>query len=110
MALAVEDRKDYDKVKSTILKVYELVPEAYRQRFRTWRKRERQSHMEVGRELTAHFDRWCAASNVSTLEELRDLILLEQFKNIVTDSIATYINENKPFTVAEVKCWQMNLC
>lgn len=101
MALTVEDRKDYDKVKSTILRVYELVPEAYRQRFRSWRRGERQTHVEVGRELTAHFDRWCAASNVSTFEELRDLILLEQFRNIVTDNIATYINENKPGTVAE---------
>lgn len=79
MALTVEDRKDYYKVKSTILKVYELVPEAYRQRFRNWRKEDRQTHVEVGRELTVHFDQWCAASNVSTFEELQDLILLEQF-------------------------------
>lgn len=26
---------------------------------------------------------------------------MEQFRNIVTDNIATYINENKPGTVAE---------
>ncbi|KAL0165843.1 hypothetical protein M9458_037687, partial [Cirrhinus mrigala] len=37
-ALTMEDRKDYDKVKVAILKAYELVPEAYRQRFRSWRK------------------------------------------------------------------------
>lgn len=64
MVLTVEDRKDYDKLKSTILRVYELVPEVYRQHFRNWKRGERQTHVEVGRELNAHFDRWCAASNV----------------------------------------------
>lgn len=90
MALTVEDRKDYYKVKSTILKVYESVQEAYHQRFRNWQRGERQTHVEVGRELTAHFDRLCAISNVSTFEEFQDLILLEQFRNIVTDNVATY--------------------
>ncbi|RXN38034.1 Retrovirus-related Pol poly from transposon [Labeo rohita] len=69
-ALTMEDRKDYDKVKVAILKAYELVPEAYRQRFRSWRKDD--------------------------FEKLRDLIILEQFKNIVPEYIATYINEKKP--------------
>ncbi len=32
-ALTMEDRKNYDKVKVAILKAYELVPEAYHQRF-----------------------------------------------------------------------------
>lgn len=71
--------------------MYKLVPEAYHQRFKNWQRKERQTHVEVGRELTAHFDPWCAASNVSTFEELRDLVLLEQFRNIVTDNVATYI-------------------
>lgn len=36
--MSVEDSLSYEKVKSAILRVYELVPEAYRQRFRTLRK------------------------------------------------------------------------
>lgn len=36
--LSVEDGLDYDKVKNTIWRVYELVPEAYRQRFRNLKK------------------------------------------------------------------------
>nr|XP_055071458.1 uncharacterized protein LOC129451930 [Misgurnus anguillicaudatus] len=100
-ALPMEDRRDYDKVKVTILKAYELVPEAYRQRFRNWRKGERQTHSEVVRELVSHFDRWCTASDVDNFESLRDLIILEQFKNIVPDYIATYINEKKPNDAVE---------
>ena len=34
IALSSEQRADYDVVKQTVLKAYELVPEAYRQKFR----------------------------------------------------------------------------
>ncbi|KAL1279658.1 hypothetical protein QQF64_014258 [Cirrhinus molitorella] len=48
-ALTMEDRKDYNKVKGAILKAYELVPEAYRQRFRGWSVfGDHQTHSELG--------------------------------------------------------------
>ncbi|KAJ8029613.1 hypothetical protein HOLleu_29053 [Holothuria leucospilota] len=37
-ALSIEDSMDYDKVKKAIFQAYELVPEAYRQKFRKYRK------------------------------------------------------------------------
>lgn len=37
-ALSLEDNLDYDVIKTEILRAYELVPEAYRQRFRNQRK------------------------------------------------------------------------
>ena len=39
-ALATEQSPHYDIVKRTILKAYELVPEAYRQKFRSYKKYE----------------------------------------------------------------------
>ncbi|KAL0147780.1 hypothetical protein M9458_056923, partial [Cirrhinus mrigala] len=38
VALAPAERKKYNTVKQAVLKCYALVPEAYRQRFRNWRK------------------------------------------------------------------------
>lgn len=101
IALPGSDRKVYTKVKDAVLKAYELVPEAYRIRFRNWEKREKQTYMEVARELKGHFNRWCTAGGVSTFEELTSLIVLEQFRNILPDRIATYINEHKVKTAAE---------
>lgn len=40
-ALSFIESQNYESVKSAVLKIYELVPEAYRQRFRTWRKTDR---------------------------------------------------------------------
>ncbi len=39
-SMSIDDCRDYDKVKSVILKAYECVPEAYRLRFRLQLKRK----------------------------------------------------------------------
>lgn len=100
-ALSQVDCEDYDTVKSAVLKSYELVPEAYRQKFRTLVKGFNQVHVEFARELTTAFNRWCMASEVSSLDELSNLIVLEQFKNTVPPHIALYINEQKADTVTK---------
>lgn len=46
----LEHSSNYDEVKTSILRVYELVPEAYRQHFRQHRKSERQTYVEFVRE------------------------------------------------------------
>ncbi|KAK0153503.1 Retrovirus-related Pol polyprotein from transposon 412 [Merluccius polli] len=101
VALTPADRKVYDIVKQAVLKCYELIPEAYRQRFRDWRKGEEQTHTEVARELSSFFNRWLAAEGVETFDALRDLLILEQFKNILPERITVYVNEHEVKTVAE---------
>ena len=93
--LSVTDSLSYQSVKDAVLKVYERVPEAYRQRFRDGRKEDKQSYLEFSRELVITFNRWRTASSVETFEELCDLVLLEQFKSSVPCPIATYITEQQ---------------
>lgn len=100
-SMSVEDCKSYEKVKTTVLKAYELVAEAYRQKFRGWRKIGEQTHVEFARDLGLHFNRWCRAANVETFSTLCDLIVLEQFKQAVPDNIATYITERNVITPNE---------
>ena len=47
--LSVEHSSSYDTIKEIILKGYELVPEAYRQKFRNCRKQMGQTHVELAR-------------------------------------------------------------
>lgn len=61
-ALSFEDSLDYDVVKVTVLRAYELVPEAYRQRFRLHAKTSKQTYVEFGREKRALFEKWCLSS------------------------------------------------
>lgn len=55
VALSASQRKNYASVKGAILKAFELVPEAYRQKFRNWRKGDGQTHIDLARELTGFF-------------------------------------------------------
>ena len=59
--LPLDQSSDYDTVKNLILKAYELVPEAYRQKFRNCRKEHDQTHVEFARTKEQLFDRWCSS-------------------------------------------------
>ena len=76
--LSLEQSSDYDKVKELILKSYEPVPEAYRQKFRDCRKEHDQTHVEFARTKEQLFDRWCSSKKVgSDHAKLRQLMLVE---------------------------------
>ena len=49
-SLSVEQSSNYEHVKEAILKAYELVPEAYRQKFRNYLKYDSKTHVEFERE------------------------------------------------------------
>lgn len=101
MALSAAERKNYQCVKEAVLRAFEQVPEYYGQRFRNWRKSDRQTYAEVARDLVSFFKRWCSSVNCEMHEDLVHLMILEQFKNIVPDRLATYVNEHKIKTVTE---------
>ncbi|KAJ8044116.1 hypothetical protein HOLleu_11494 [Holothuria leucospilota] len=101
-ALSIEDSMDYDKVKRAILQAYELVPEAYRQKFRKYRKADTQTYVEFAYQKERHFDRWCASKKVSTCNTLRQLMLVEEFKRCLNDNIKTHLEENKADKLSEV--------
>ena len=99
-AMSIEHSSKYDLVKKAILKAYELVPEAYRQNFRNYKKVDKQTYTEFAREKEALLDRWCASKEVAKdFEKLRQLILVEEFKACVPTSIKTYIDEQKATTL-----------
>ena len=68
-ALQISECVEYNCVKNAILKAYELVPEAYHQKFRNYRKQESQTHVEFANEKEEYFDRWYnSGKEVQTLE------------------------------------------
>ena len=74
---AVEQSSSYDTVKELILKAYELVPEAYRQKFRNCKKENEQTHVEFARTKEQLFDRWRSSKKIgSDHEKLRQLMLV----------------------------------
>ena len=98
--LSLEQSSDYDKVKELILKAYELVPEAYRQKFRNCRKENDQTHVEFARTKEQLFDRWCSSKKIgSDYPKLRQLMLVEEFKRCINSDVKSFIDEKEVETL-----------
>ncbi len=82
-ALSISQCRDYEFVKERILQAYELVPEAYRQRFRNLVKQDGKTYVEFAREKETAYDRWLLSMRVSDFEKLCQLMLVEEFKSSV---------------------------
>ena len=94
--LPTENCADYDLVKAAVLINFELVPEAYRQKFRTQRKTENQSYVEFLREKENALDKWCDSKRIDgDAEKLRQLILAEEFLNCVPEEVRVHLSERK---------------
>ena len=101
-ALSVEDATDYEVVKKAILSAYELVPEAYRQKFRHLRKTESQTYVEFAHDKEVYFERWCTSMTVNgDYKKLKDLVLVEEFKRCISDDLKSYLDEKDAVTVQQ---------
>jgi len=87
------ERCDYDKVKLAIQTAFELVPEAYRQQFRVLHKTENQTHVEFLRDKERQFNKWCNSRNVDTFDSLKNLVLLEDFKDNVQKGVKVHLDD-----------------
>ncbi|XP_076038313.1 uncharacterized protein LOC143023610 [Oratosquilla oratoria] len=77
---ALEDAqaKDYDMVKTAILRACELVPELYRIKFRNLRKQPNISHVEFSREKRLLWDQWLRSNKINKdFDRLAELLLVE---------------------------------
>ena len=98
--LTVQQSSSYDTVKELILKAYELVPEAYRQKFRNCKKENEQTHVEFARTKEQLFDRWCSSKKIgSDHEKLRQLMLVEEFKRCINSDIKSFLDEKQVKTL-----------
>ena len=95
-ALPVDQSTDYKSVKQVILKAYELIPEAYRQKFRNCRSQEGHTYVEFAKEKETLFDRWCISKEIDQdFGKLRQLVLIEEFKRCIAPEVRTHLDERK---------------
>ena len=95
--LHVEGSEKFENVKEAILNAYEKVPVAYKQKFRSQRKKFCQTYVEFAHAKQRSFDQWCHAMNVQKdYENLRQIVLIEEFKNNLNVNLRMYIEEHRP--------------
>ncbi|GFT17100.1 retrovirus-related Pol polyprotein from transposon 297 [Trichonephila clavipes] len=77
---SVVDAQDYYKVKQILLKRFQLSAEKFRQTFSRHAKDRVKTWRDFYFDLQTYFDGWLKESKVTTLEELKNLIVADQIK------------------------------
>ncbi|XP_069173430.1 uncharacterized protein [Procambarus clarkii] len=77
--LSLEECQDYATVKSSILRSFQLTPEAYRKRFREMSKVGACTFAETARDLERRFQKWIEAAGVGSYADLKQLMVMEKF-------------------------------
>ncbi|XP_068218551.1 uncharacterized protein [Palaemon carinicauda] len=99
LSLTSSESNDDDFTKDSILKAYELTAEYYRLKFRRCKKFDSHSYIEYSHNLVKLHDKWYTAASVTTLDEYRELILLEQFIRGVPIDVQRYLFEREVTTL-----------
>ncbi|XP_068207596.1 uncharacterized protein [Palaemon carinicauda] len=92
--------RDYQKVKTLVLKAYDLVPEAYRLKFRNDNKHPSQSFVEFARLKENQFDDWIKRRQEVSFAALREMLLLEEFKKACSKELRVHLEEVKVMKVS----------
>ena len=100
-ALQLHECTDYWVLKTTVLRAYELQPETYRLKFRNLKKGREQSFREYARDVTEALGYWTRAEKADTFEELKQLILKEQFYKSMGTALSISVKEKQPGTIEE---------
>lgn len=94
-SLSAAQQLNFDMVKSTVLKSYQLTAEFYRQKFRNNKKDANQAYLEYSHFSKKLFERWLTASSVTDYEQLSETILLEQFFRGIPQEVKRYLLERE---------------
>lgn len=101
-ALSAEEALNYEVLKSTVLRMYELRPEAYRLKFRNSRKRPHESHLEFVKYNRDLFRAWQRSERVENdFNKLEELLLMEHFLSKLEPDVKLYLCDKKLKTVEE---------
>ena len=98
-ALPTNQALDYDSVKSAILRRYDITEETYRQRFRAVSKGTEETHRQLAIRMGDLVNKWL--KDISTVEQIKDAVVLEQFLNCLSSPIRVWIKERKPKSCLE---------
>ena len=93
--LSVEDSRDYDLVKKTVLAAYELTVEGYRQQFRNIRKSPEKTYVEFANEKFRLFKKWTESCFVNDFDSLCNLIIMEEFKRCIPLDVKLYLEDRE---------------
>ena len=102
--MSSEDQQNYSKLKSTLLRAYQMTEAGYRDKFREAKPLDDEEFTQFVTRLSNYMDRWVDLGETSkTYEALRDLIVRDQVLQVCHQGLRGFIQERKPKDLQEFK-------
>ncbi|XP_068208290.1 uncharacterized protein [Palaemon carinicauda] len=89
------EERDYYVLKKAVLDAYSITAEGYRQMFRNSIKGTTQTYLELFQVKLKQFRKWLESENITTFEQLQNLMVLEEFLRRIPSNISMYIRERQ---------------
>ena len=94
-ALSFEESREYECVKDAVLEAYELIPEAYRAKFRLATKKKGQSYRDVTREMRSLLRQWQHSQQAfGDFDKFSEMILVENFKFSLPNYLRVHLEQH----------------
>ncbi|XP_064098186.1 uncharacterized protein LOC135209441 [Macrobrachium nipponense] len=95
VAAQLVQERDYEVFKTAILDAYSVTAEGYRQIFRQTLKNQAHTYLEFFTLKLKQFNKWIDKEQITTLEQLKNLIGLEEFLRRIPANVSMFIREKQ---------------
>ncbi|GFW97737.1 uncharacterized protein TNCV_1425001 [Trichonephila clavipes] len=86
-----EELNDYEKLKSIVLREFQLTPRECLNSFKNAVKSSGETYIQFAARLTANFQYYCSLRKVNSFESLRDLLISDKLFETLNKETATHI-------------------
>ena len=93
---------DYTKIKMALLKNYNLTEEGFRVKFRHSKLKDSESPEQYLTRIETYCESWLAKAEVKTYDDLKNLILREQFLNMCPRNLEIHLRERSCTSISEM--------
>ncbi|XP_073515734.1 uncharacterized protein [Phyllobates terribilis] len=100
-SLPREQDGDYEAVKQALIKKYQLTPEVYRKKFRALQRGPHDTYSDVVDGLRTNFEQWVQGLSVTTFEDLKDLMVKDQFFHLCPVEVRQFVLDREPKEAAK---------
>jgi len=101
--LPADRTNDYDKLKSALLKRYQLSADGFKRRFRSAKPESRETSIQFLTQIDNYLQRWIELAKADkTYDGLKTLMVREQYMSICSQEMAMHLKEGKPKTMHEL--------
>ena len=102
--MSSEDQVNYETLKETLLRAYQMTEAGYRNKFRESKPTEKEEFSQYVTRLSNYMDRWIELGKIEkTFEALRDLVVRDQVLQSCIQGLKGFIQERKPKDLKEFK-------